>query len=50
MDERKNIVSLEIKEIDLSLSEDFKAYLDWLEFMRETCLSFCGIPNEHNSK
>lgn len=45
-----NKIDLEIKQIDLSLSEEVKAYMDWHNFMIETYLSLCGLPNERDSK
>jgi len=45
-----NKIDLEIKEIDLSLSEEVKAYFDWHNFWIETFISLCGLPNERDSK
>ena len=40
--------SLEIKQIDLSLSEEVKAYLAWHQYWIETYLRLCNIPNERD--
>lgn len=45
-----NNIDLEIKQIDLSLSEEVKAYYDWYNYWLETYLSLCGLPNERNNR
>ena len=46
MEKENNLTSLEIKQIDLSLSDEVKEYINFCENIRKLCEITCGVPKE----